>query len=78
MWGGSGEEQTSYHTGPEGVPAGAEEELQQAEGKSAAHAGEEDPRPVQIHHQAADREQVQKLLHMPFMFKYKQLLAGHF
>ena len=43
MRGGRGEEQALDRAGPEGVPTGAEEELQPAEGEPEAHVGEEDP-----------------------------------
>lgn len=49
LWGGCGEEQAPHHSGPEGVPDGTEEELQQVAGESAAHVGEEDSRTVQTH-----------------------------
>ena len=60
MWRGCGEEQTPDHVGPEGVPAGAEEELQPSQGEPPAHAGEEDPRAVQAH-QTTPGEQVNTL-----------------
>lgn len=43
VWRGCGEEQAPDHFGPEGVPAGAEEELQPPSREPATHVGAEDP-----------------------------------
>lgn len=49
VWGGRREEQAPHHRGAAGVPAGTEEELQQAEGQPQAHDRAEDPRALQAH-----------------------------